>query len=471
MSNQFDLIIIGAGPGGYVAAIRAAQRGLHTALVEARDLGGTCLNRGCIPTKALLHSSGLYRELREGAEMGILTEGLRYDLDTMYRRKDAVVSELREGIALLLEANAVQHYHARARLESAQSVRLDDASATLLQAPHILLATGAAPALPPIPGITLPRVHSSDRILNGETPLDCKRLAILGGGVIGTELASFYENLGCSVTILEAADRLLPTADREISQNLGMIFKKRGIAVHTGSSVQEITETPEGLAIHFTDKKGEAGCVETEHLLISIGRRAQLAGLWDESLPIEAPRGILVNERFETTLPGVYAIGDCVEGGIQLAHLAAAQATNVIAAILGEPPEIDLSLVPGCIYTNPEIAWVGLSADEAKRDGRAVKTSKYVMSGNGKSMIERQDRGFVKLVFDAETAVLLGAQLMCGRATDLIGTLTASISAGRSAEDLATLIHPHPTFSEGLGEAVEALFSRAVHVAPKRKPR
>lgn len=470
MPKQFDLIVIGGGPGGYVAAIRAAQRGLSTALVEARDLGGTCLNRGCIPTKTLLHASGLYRELLEGADLGILAEGLRYDLPAMCRRKDAVVADLRDGIAMLLEANGVCHFSAHATLMAADTVQLSGTERETLHAPRILLATGATPALPPIPGVTLPRVLTSDRILDGEA-LDVKRLAILGGGVIGTELASFYANLGCSVTIFEAADRLLPTADREIGQNLGMIFKKRGLTIYTGSTVQEISEMPDGLSLRFTDKKGEAGEVQAEYVLLSIGRKAVIEGLWDAALPIETARGIVVNERFETSLPGVYAIGDCIDGGIQLAHVSSAQATNVIAIMLGDEAEVDLSLVPGCIYTNPEIAWVGLSADEAKKMGRAVKTSKYIMSSNGKSMIERQERGFVKLVFDAETEVLLGAQLMCGRATDLIGSLTASIAAGRRAAELASLIHPHPTFSEGLGEAVEDLFSRAVHVAPKRKPR
>lgn len=467
MAEQFDLIVIGGGPGGYVAAIRGAQYGMKVALVEARHLGGTCLNRGCIPTKTLVHATQLYREIREGAALGIFAEGLRYDLSAMYRRKDAVVSELRDGIALLLAANGVAYYRGRAFVSAADTVKVEGAESFLLTGARILIATGASPQKPPIPGIELPGVFTSEELLGAEA-LDCKRLCVIGGGVIGSEIASVYEALGCEVSIIEAADRLLPTADREIGQNLSMIFKKRGVAVHMGSSVQGIAKTEDGLCVRFASKKG-AETIPCEAVLLSVGRRAKLDGLWSEMLPIETRKGIVVNERFETAVPGVYAIGDCIDGGIQLAHVAAAQATCAVEQMVGEAVGISLQHVPACIYTNPEIAWVGLTADEAKRQGRAVKTSKYIMSGNGKSVIERQERGFVKLVFDAEDEVLVGAQLMCGRATDLIGELTSAIVGKRSARELACVIRPHPTFGEGVGEAVEDLFSRAVHIAPKRK--
>jgi len=467
VAEQFDLIVIGGGPGGYVAAIRGAQRGMKVALVEARHLGGTCLNRGCIPTKTLVHATQLYREIREGEALGIFAEGLRYDLSAMYRRKDLVVSELRDGIAQLLAANGVEHYRGRAFVSAPDTVQVEGEDACTLTGAPILIATGASPQRPPISGIELSGVITSEELL-GSQAMDCKRLCVIGGGVIGVEIASVYEALGCEVSILEAADRLLPTADREIGQNLAMIFKKRGVAVHTGSSVQEITKTDDGLCVHFASKKGEE-TIPCEAVLLSVGRRANLAGLWSETLPIETRRGIVVSEHFETSVPGVYAIGDCIDGGIQLAHVAAAQATCAVDQMVGETAEISLQHVPACIYTNPEIAWVGLTADEAKRQGLAVKTSKYIMSGNGKSVIERQERGFVKLVFDAESEVLVGAQLMCGRATDLIGELTSAIVGKRSARELACVIRPHPTFGEGLGEAVEDLFSRAVHIAPKRK--
>lgn len=470
MGEQFDLIVIGGGPGGYVAAIRGAQHGLRVALVEEHELGGTCLNRGCIPTKTLLHAAFLYREVLEAAELGIHAEGLRYDLSAMYRRKDAVVVKLREGVSELLRANGVSCYAGRAYLSAADTVTVSGAEAMTISAPRILLAVGARPQKPPILGIDLPGVLSSDELLGSE-PLACQRMAIIGGGVIGCELASVYRALGTEVTILEAAERILPNADRELSQNLSMIFKKRGISVCTSCVVEEIKPAEEGLSVHVRDKAGESALV-CDHVLVSVGRKARTDGLWSPSIRMETEvGGIVVNERFETSVPGIYAIGDCIAGGIQLAHVASAQADNVVSFMMGKGEEKNLSFVPSCIYTNPEMAWVGLSADQAKKRGMEVKTSKYLMSGNGKSLIEQQERGFIKLVFEAESERLLGAQLMCGRATDLIAGVTSAMLAGLSAKELEALIYPHPSFSEGFGEAVEDLYSRAVHVMPKRKPK
>lgn len=470
MAERFDLIVIGGGPGGYVSAIRGAQNGLRTALVEDRLMGGTCLNRGCIPTKTLLHATQLYREILEGETIGIYADCLHYDLEALYHRKDEVVDELRNGVSLLLEANGVTCYSGRGVVRGINKVQVTGVETWELEATNIILATGASPLKPNIPGIHLPGVVTSDELLTG-MPMDGNRLVVIGGGVIGTELASIYANLDCEVIILEAMDRILPQLDREIAQNLSMILKKRGIVIHTESAVKEITANEDGLCVRFEGKDGEE-TVKGDIVLLSIGRWPNIEGLWGEGLTLETNRGgIVVNERFETSIPGIYAIGDCVCGNIQLAHVASAQAKNAVAMILGNEAEIDLSTVPGCVYTDPEIAWVGLTADEAKKTGKAVKTSKYTMTGHGKSIIERQDRSFVKLVFDADTQVILGAQLMCGRATDLIGELTAAIVGKRTAKELSLVIHPHPSFGEGVGEAVEALFERAVHVVPKRKPK
>jgi len=468
LAEYYDLIVIGGGPGGYVAAIRAAQKGLKTALVEERDIGGTCLNRGCIPTKALLHAAGLYRQVLEGERLGIFTEGLRYDLDAMYGRKDGVVTQLRGGIIALLEANGVTLISGKAQVLEGNRVKVTGNRAVELSGKAILIATGAAPQRPKLPGADLPKVLTSDELL-AAPPKGVRHLVVIGGGVIGVELASVYGNLGCAVTILEAQERILTQADREVSQNLSMILKKRGMTIHTGAMVQEIKEEAEGLSLRFAGKKGEE-LVQGDVVLLSIGRRSRLDGLFGEGLiPQMTPKGLVVDESYETSLPGVFAIGDCVDGSIQLAHVAAAQAGNFVSLLLGEEEEQATSVVPSCIYTEPEIAWVGLSADEAKAKGLTVKSSKYPMTGNGKSVIEEQDRGFIKLVFDAQSEKLLGAQLMCGRATDLVGELTAAVLREASAKDLASVIRPHPTFGEGIGEAVEALFDRAVHLAPKRK--
>ncbi len=470
MERQYDLIVIGGGPGGYVAAIRGAQQGMKTALVEKSLLGGTCLNRGCIPTKTLLHASGLYKAVEEGALFGILTQGVSYDLEKMHQRKDTVVSELRQGVASLLAGNGVDCYEGHGTITAPGEVRVQGAEESWnLTCGRILIAVGAVPGVPPIPGVNLPGVITSDALLEG-TPRDFKRLIIVGGGVIGVETASIYNNLGCEVVIIEAEDRILPFLDREIAQNMTMILKKRGVTIHGGSRVEEIREKDGGLALRFSHKKGEEE-VQGDGVLLSMGRRANLAGLFAEGLKPEGAKGLGVNESFETSIPGIFAIGDCVEGSIQLAHVASAQATNAISIMAGHEAEMDLSLVPSCIYTEPEIASVGLTEGEAKTQGIPVKSSKYLMSGNGKSLIENQERGFVKLLFHAETEALLGAQLMCGRATDLVGGLAMAISKGATATELSRVIYPHPTFSEGVGEAVESLFEKAVHVMPKRKPK
>ena len=470
MAERYDLIVIGGGPGGYVAAIRAAQKGLRTALVEKRDLGGTCLNRGCIPTKALLHATHLYSQLLQGEEFGISAGNLSFDMEKIHARKDEVVTQLRDGVTSLLKANGVTVFEGVGTVVAPGKVKLlAQGDETLeLEGERILLAVGAAPIRPPIPGVDLPGVLVSDDLLEGSVQ-NPNSIVIIGGGVIGVEMASIYNNLGAQVTIIEAADRLLPMLDKEIGQNLSMIFKKRGIAVYAGSKVEGITEGEGGLSVKFQGKAGEA-VVKGDNVLISTGRKPHLLGLFDGPLPNTDDRGgIVVDERFETSIPRVFAIGDCVSGNMQLAHEASAQGTNAVAIMAGGHPEMDMSLIPSCVYTDPEIATVGLSADEAKKAARSVKVSKYVMSGNGKTMIEKGERGFMKLIFDEETEVLLGATFMCSRATDLIGFLTAFIGTKVTATQLASIIYPHPTFSEGLGEAVESLFGTAVHVVPSKR--
>lgn len=468
MSQTFDLIVVGAGPGGYTAAIAAAQRGMKTALVEARKLGGTCLNRGCIPAKALLHSSGLYREMAEAKSLGIFAEGLHYEMPVISNRKAEVVSAIREGIDSLVQANKIAYFSGQAIIAPNRRVSLQTAEGELmLHADKILVATGAVPSLPPIPGLALPGVVTSDALLEGETP-DYKSLVIIGGGVIGMEFASFYSELGCKVTVIEAAPRILPALDREFSQNLTMILKRQGVDIRTGCTVQSVTEAPEGLSCTFSAKGGEEA-VTAQGVLVSVGRRANVEGLFAQGLIPAFDRGLIVNERFETTELGIFAIGDVTSGSIQLAHAAAAQAINAVSLMAGEAAPIDLSAVPACVYVSPEIASVGLTAEEAKARGIAVKTGKYAMSGNGKTIITGQERSFMKLLFDAETEVLLGAQLMCARASDLIGELSTALVNGLTATQLAAVIRPHPTFSEGVTEAVEDLFGHAIHTLPKKR--
>ena len=466
--KEYQLIVIGAGPGGYEAAIRSAQLGLSTALVENRQVGGTCLNRGCIPTKALLHAAELYRGIQEFESVGLSVQGATFDVPKVHARKNQVVEQLRTGIEQLIAANKIDLYRGTGTVQGPHDVTVNTEEGQMaLTGENILLATGSVPSRPPIPGLDLPNVGTSDEFLAQEDRM-YQRLIIIGGGVIGVEFATVYQGFGCDVTIVEAMDRILPTMDREISQNLSMILKKRGVAIHTGAMVERLEETPEGVACHFT-RKGKAETVYADGVLVAIGRRPNTANLFPEGFSVEMERGrILTNEKFQTSVPSIWAIGD-VTSKIQLAHVASAQGLTAVEWIAGGTPSICLNAVPGCVYTDPEIASVGLTEEEAKAQGIAVRKGKFIMSSNGKTVIEQADRGFIKLLFDQETDVLLGAHLMCPRATDLISELTVAIAQKLTSTQLAGVIRPHPTFTEAVTEAVESAHGKAIHLAPAKR--
>lgn len=458
--ESYDLFVIGGGPGGYTAAIRAAQLGMKTALAEDREVGGTCLNRGCIPTKALLHSAAVYRAAVSGGTLGVRVTGAEADYAGMSARRDEVTGTLRSGVERLLQANKITLFRGRAQIAGPGRVTVGGES---FGAKRILVATGSEPAVLPIPGTEMPGVMSSDGILAAGRLFGS--LTILGGGVIGVEIAGLYAALGRRVTVLEAMDRILPGMDREISRSLAMILKKRGVTVVTGARVSEIVRSGEGLICRYEagDKNGEA---EAEAVLLAAGRRPNTADLLAPGLPLESERGFLrVDENFRTSMEGVYAVGD-VTGGVQLAHKAAAEGAAAAERMAGLTPEANLSLIPSCVYTDPEIACVGMTADGAREAGIPVRTGKYVMTGNGKSVIEEQERGFVKLVFHGETGAFLGAQLLCARATDMIGGLTLAAANGLTLRQMLAGVWPHPTFSEGIGEALEAAAGHSIHTMP-----
>ena len=452
---DFDLIVIGAGPGGYEAALHAAKLGLKTAVVERREVGGTCLNRGCIPTKALLHASTVYEEAKQGAELGVAAENLSYDLAAMFAYKQQVVEKLRGGIEGLFKAAKVTLLRGTGTLTAPNTVTVAGENEGAYTARNILLATGSVPARPPIPGLDLPGVMTSDELLNGEGG-DFASLVIIGGGVIGMEFATFYNDLGVAVTVVEGLDRLLPNMDRELGQNLAMIMKKRGVQVFTGAMVKDLEQTDAGLQVNF-ETRGKLQSVVGERVLCAIGRSPYTAGLFAEGMAPEMDRRrIRVNERFETSLPGVYAIGD-VSSPVQLAHVATAQGIYAVNEIAGRPNGMDLSLVPGCVYVRPEIAAVGLTEADAKAQNIPVKTAKALMSANGRTVILNGDRGFMKLVAHAETKKLLGAQFMCANASDMISQLSEAIANGQTPADLLKAMRPHPTFEEALTAALEEL--------------
>lgn len=449
--SDYQLLVIGAGPGGYVAALKAAKLGLKTAIVESRDVGGTCLNRGCIPTKALLHTAEVYTQAKEGAFLGVNAEGISVDFAAAQRRKNEVTEKLRLGIEGLFKQKKVDLLRGIGTILALGKVSVDGKEYT---ADHILIATGSIPARPPIPG--LEHALTSDDLLEGEGRM-FSSLVIIGGGVIGVELASVYNALGCHVTILEAMDRILPNMDREICQNLTMILKKRGVEIYPSSMVSAVEKMEDGtLSVRYTNK-GTENTAQGEAVLCAIGRRANTAGLFGEGFSLDMERGrILTDENFQTSVPGIYAIGD-VTAKIQLAHVASAQGTACVEKLAGKAAPADLALIPSCIYTSPEIACIGITADEAKAAGRSVKVGKFVMFANGKTVISNGERGFIKIVADAESGVVLGAQLMCERATDMISQLTTAVANGLTAEQLLAVVRPHPTFEEGIGEALDDL--------------
>lgn len=451
---HYDIAIIGGGPGGYTAAEKAAKAGLQVVLFEQEDLGGTCLNRGCMPTKALLHSAETFAALSHAQDLGVHTQGASYDFAAMHQRKAQVVETLRQGVEKLMKANKITVVHGQACIQKAGVVTCNEET---YEVRDILIATGSKVAYPPIPGIDLPGVYNSRDMLQGNGQ-DFSSLVIIGGGVVGVEFASIYRCLGCQVTLLEAADHILPFMDREIAQRLTMILKKQGVTVEAKAMVQRIEGYPDAMTVTYTDKKGAEHQITAQGVLAAAGRIANLDGLFGPDFSLELDRGAVVGDEIgRTSVPHVYVIGDAKARNIQLAHVASAQGENVIADILGKRPPLDMSVVPSCVYTVPEIASVGLTEEKAKADGIAVKTGKYLTGANGKCLIEGTESGYVKLVTDSATGRLLGAQLVCPRATDMVGELTVAIQKGLTAADLAQVIHPHPTFSEMLFGAAEGL--------------
>ena len=458
--SDYQLIVIGAGPGGYTAALRAAKLGLHTAIVERREVGGTCLNRGCIPTKTLLHASQVYRDAVDGASMGVHAANATFDMGEIFAYKRGVSEKLRNGIHGLLKSAKVDLIEGVGRIAAPGQVDVTaaDGAVSRYTAERILIATGSVNVRPPIPGLDLPGVMTSDELLEG-----CDRLydslVIIGGGVIGVEFATFYRNLGCAVTLLEGMDRLLPNMDRELGQNLQQIMKKQGVEVLTNAMVQSLEQTESGLAVHVL-QKGAEKTVTGEKVLCAIGRRAYWDGVFAEGMnPETRGKSLKVDENFQTSIPGVYAIGDA-SSVVQLAHVAAAQGTACVERMCGVADHVDLNVIPSCIYSTPEIAVVGITEAEAKERGIPAVVGKCTMFGNARTVIEDPGRCFMKIVAHAETHEILGASLMCQHASDMISQISAAMVNHQTAEELRRVMRPHPSFEEAMTEALDALASK-----------
>lgn len=451
---EFDIAVIGGGPGGYTAAEKAAHRGKNVVLFEERELGGTCLNRGCIPTKALLRSAESYGKATRSADMGVTVQGAAFDSQVAHQRKAQVVATLRDGVQHLMDKHGVTVVHERATIADAHTV---EAAGQSYDVGNIIIATGSAPAVPPIEGIRLPGVYTSDDLLADDAP-HLESIIIVGGGVIGLEFASMYSELGIPVAIVEAADRILPPFDKEIAQRMGSSLKKRGVEINAKCRVTSFSGTPGAMQVTFEDKKGESHTLTAAGVLVAVGRTPATKGLFADGAEPEMERGaLIVDEKGETSIPGIYAIGDVRAHTIQLAHVASAQAENVVSVILGNEPEVDENVVPSCVYTFPEIAQVGMTEAQAKEAGLEFERAKVLASANGKCLIEGVDTGMAKLVAEKGTGKLLGAQLVCPHATDMIAEISLAIQAGLTAGDLVSAIHPHPTVSEMIRDAAYLL--------------
>jgi dihydrolipoamide dehydrogenase len=462
-----SLLIIGGGPGGYVAAIRAAQLGIEVALVEGDRLGGTCLNRGCIPTKALYANAQLMDKLAHASDFGVDIDGYRMDMGRVMDRKLSVVDQLVKGIDKLVEENAITLFRGFAKFTGAHEVEISlaDGGKETVSAKNIIIATGSVPSSPPVPGSDLPGVIDSDALLEmRELP---KRMVVAGSGVIGMEFASIYNSFGTEVTVISST--LLKRIDKDIVKRLPGILKKRGLKLHDGARAQEIRKTDQGLLMVATNKKGETIEVEADVVLMAVGRRAYFDGLDMEAAGVEhSGKGIPVDDCFRTNVPHIYAIGD-VLGGVMLAHVASHQGIACVEGIVsGEKPKHGAT-VPDCIFIDPQIAYAGLTEEQAIEKGYEVKIGKFNFVANGKALAMGETEGFVKVVADAGSLKILGVHIMGPHASDLIHEASLAIDQNMDVHVIGQAIHAHPTLAEAFHEAVLNVTETSIHIAPPRK--
>jgi dihydrolipoamide dehydrogenase len=444
---KFDLAVLGGGVGGYTGAIRAAKSGMSVALIEADELGGTCLNRGCIPMKTLLHSSEIFRESEKFEELGICCQNIAFDEAKIYARKEAIVATLKEGVKSLLAANKVTVIKGRGWLVGKNLIEV---GSQIVSAKYILLATGSRPSALKFEGAEY--CKNSDGALGSPLKND---IVIIGGGVIGVELASYCADLKKNVTIVEAEQKILPSLSRDLSAQLALELKKRGVKIVTGACVQSVKKTEnasEGfaVAIRCADGEKEMYC---EEVVVAAGRRPNIEDIGLDAAGVEWGRFIKTDGFMRTSVDNIFACGDIVEG-LQLAHFAAASAIVAVDTMAGREVGKDLSVVPSCVYTSPQIAVVG------KTEG--AKTGRFMMGANGKSLILGGGRGFVKVYADADGKIS-GAEIFSRQATEIIGELALAVQLKLSAEEAAKIVRAHPTVSESVGEAVEDILGLAIH--------
>lgn len=465
MDKEFDLTIIGGGPGGYVAAIRALQLGLKVAVVEEREIGGTCLNRGCIPTKALLYSAEVFHIVQDCLEFGIETEGVRFDYHKISQRKESIVKQLRSSVEYLVKSNGGLIIQGKAFIKDKNSIEVTGKEKQTVKTDKLIIATGSRPFKPPIPGIDGHKVLDSDQVL-GLT--DCpEEVVIIGGGVIGVEFATIFNTLGKKVTIIEMMEAIIPGVDTEISMILRKLLESKGVKIFSGAKVTNIISDKSMICVF--EKEGKTQRVEGDMIIAAIGRRPNTENLGLENIGVVIEKGFIkVDERMETAVKGVYAIGD-VTGKVMLAHVASAQGLIAAANAAGNNQVIDYSVAPSCIYTNPEIATVGITEADAIKKKVKIKVGRFPVGANGKSMIMGEKVGLVKMVADAGTGKILGVHMMGPRATDIIAEACVAMKLESNIEDLSATIHPHPTVGEMIIEVSHDTEGICIHKKPAIK--
>ncbi|MYM62751.1 dihydrolipoyl dehydrogenase [Pseudomaricurvus sp. HS19] len=470
MSEKFDVIVIGSGPGGYVAAIRAAQLGLKTACIEKGKNGGTCLNVGCIPSKALLDSSYKYHEVKEayGAH-GIATGDVTIDISTMMKRKDKVVQQMSGGIGGLFKANGVTSLAGTGKLLAGRKVELTDAKGEvkILEADNVILASGSVPVnIPSAPVDGKLIVDSTGALEFSEVP---KRLGIIGAGVIGLELGSVWSRLGSEVVLLEAMDNFLAMMDQQVAKEAQKILKKQHLDIRLSCRVTGTEIKGEEVEVTFTDKDGNEQKQTFDKLIVCVGRRPYTQGLLaaDSGVNLDERGFIYVNDLCSTDAPGVWAVGDVVRGPM-LAHKSSEEGVMVAERIAGQKPMVNYDIIPNVIYTHPEVAAVGRTEEQVKADGDAYNVGIFPFMAVGRAVAADEADGFVKMIADAKTDRVLGCHIVGPSASDLVQSVAIAMEFGSTAEDIGMTVFGHPTFSEAVKEAALAVNGHAVHM-PNRK--
>jgi dihydrolipoamide dehydrogenase len=460
----YDVGVIGGGPGGYVAAIRAAQLGGKVVLVEKDRFGGTCINWGCIPTKALLRSIELLSETKRAQEFGLVVKESSIDLKRLMERKEAIVKRLVDGINYLLDANGVKVLKGIGAISSPKQITItQDCETISADAEVIIIATGSRAKILPIPGVDSRGVMTSDEALIIEAVPES--LLIIGGGPEGAEFACIYSRLGCRVTIVEMLPNMLPFEDRELGNRLAQALKKEGVTIHTNTTVKKIIDGERAKKVTLLSGDKEMD-IEVEKVMLAVGRQPNVEGIGLEKLGVNyGKKGIIVNDRMQTNIKDVYAIGDVAGGG--LAHVASEQGIVAAENAMGEDVKIDLKAVPRCVYSIPEVAAVGLTETQAKEGGHDIAIGRFPFSANGRALTLGDAEGVVKIVSDKKTGEILGVHIVGPRATDLIPEAVLAVKLKAKTEDLAKTIHPHPTLSEVLKEA--ALDSQGAAINMKRR--